>query len=97
MKLLKTALFGESGNDPVLPDDTYGTDEPGFQEGLGGKERVIGKKGKKIQHQAHSGSRENITVIITICADGTALAPAVIFKGEGFQSRWDQENPLGAS
>lgn len=29
---------------------------------------------------------ENITVIVMICADGTALPLAVIFKGENFQS-----------
>ena len=32
----------------------------------------------------------------TICADGTSLAPTVIYKGEAFQTKWLQENPLDA-
>jgi len=32
---------------------------------------------------------------VTICGDGTSTAPAVIYKGEGFQAKWNQHNPLG--
>jgi hypothetical protein len=72
-------------------------DESGFQKGVGQKERVFGASGQKIQHQQRSRDRENITVIITICGDGTSTAPAVIFKGEGFQASWKQNNPVNAS
>jgi hypothetical protein len=48
-------------------------------------------------YQQRSGDRENITVIVTICGDGMTTPPAVIFKGEGFQVSWKQENPLNAS
>lgn len=37
-----------------------------------------------------------MTVIATICGDGTALAPAVIFKGKGYQVQWAENNPLNA-
>jgi hypothetical protein len=80
-----------------IPDElVYGADETGIQSGIGVAERVIGPAGAKIQHQQRSGTRENITVLPTICADGTTVAPTVIYKGEAFQTKWLQENPLDA-
>ena len=80
-----------------IPDElVYGADETGIQTGIGVTERVIGPTGSKIQHQQRSGNRENITVLPTICADGTTIPPTVIFKGEAFQTKWLQENPLDA-
>ncbi|KAI5887752.1 CENP-B protein [Schizophyllum commune H4-8] len=59
---------------------------------------IVGRKSKGRAHQQSGGSRENITVIITICADGTALPPTVIFEGKGYQVSWGlPDNPLGAS
>jgi len=74
----------------------YGADETGIQSGIGVTERVIGPAGAKMQHQQRSGMRENITVLPTICADGTSIAPTVIYKGEAFQTKWLQDNPLDA-
>ncbi|EIN03598.1 CENP-B protein, partial [Punctularia strigosozonata HHB-11173 SS5] len=62
----------------------YAVDETGFQAGEGRTERVIGAAGTYHQHQQRSGGRENMTVIVTICADGTAGPPAVIFKGKAY-------------
>lgn len=81
----------------IPPELHYGTDESGLQKGVGQKIRGLGAAKKKIQHQQRSGDRENITVIVTICGDGTLTAPAVIYKGKGFQAKWKQENPLNAS
>lgn len=80
-----------------IPDElVYGADETGIQSGIGVMERVIGPAGTKLQHQQQSGNRENITVLPTICADGTSVAPTVIYKGEAFQMKWLQDNPLNA-
>jgi hypothetical protein len=80
-----------------IPDElVYGADETGIQSGVGVTERVIGPAGAKMQHQQRSGTRENITVLATICADGTTVAPTVIYKGEAFQTKWLQENLLDA-
>lgn len=80
-----------------IPDElVYGADETGIQSGIGMTEQVIGPAGAEIQHQQRSGTRENIMVLPTICADGTSLAPTVIYKGEAFQMKWIQENPLDA-
>jgi hypothetical protein len=94
---LKDVIEGEEDEDPIAKELTYGVDETGIQEGIGSKERVYGDPTKNFQHQQCSGGRENITVIVTICADGTSLPPAVIFKGENFQTSWKQDNPLKAS
>jgi hypothetical protein len=89
-KLLTEVIEGKGGDDVIPPELIYGVDESGFQKGVGQKERVFGVKGKQAQHQQHSGDRENITVIVTICGDGTSTVPAVIFKGEGYQASWKQ-------
>ena len=81
----------------VDPDCIWAVDETGIQTGMAVKERVIGARGKSIQHQTRQGNWENITVIVLICADGSAIPPAIIYKGEGFLPSWQQDNPLGAS
>jgi hypothetical protein len=90
-------LLKEAREKYNIPDElVYGADETGIQSGIGVTERVIGPAGVKIQHQQRSGTRENITVLPTICADGTSIAPTVIYKGEAFQTKWLQDNPLDA-
>jgi hypothetical protein len=82
---------------PIRDEDTYGSDEIGFQPSRGSKRRAIGAREKKIQHQQGDGGRENTTVIVSICGDGTYLKPTVIFKGKNFDINWVQENPAEAS
>lgn len=88
----------DGSNEEILISNIYGKDESGVQDGVGMNERVFEAKGKGIQHQQRSGGHENITVTCTICADGTSDVPlAVIFKGNGYQCSWKQNNPLNAS
>lgn len=85
-------------NKPIEADCIYGMDESGFQPcGSSSGEKVFGAAGQKQQYEQREGSRETITVLACICADGEALPPAVIYKGEDFQVRWKQDNPLDAS
>jgi hypothetical protein len=83
--LLECVIEGAGGEDVIPPELIWGADESGFQKGIGQHEHVIGGAGKKTQHQQCSRDRENITVLVTICGDGTSHPPAVIYKGEGFQ------------
>jgi hypothetical protein len=76
---------------------TWGSDEAGVNPSIGQRERVMGAKRKGQMYQQIGGGRENTTVIETICADGTALPPAVIFKGRFYQTSWLQANPANAS
>ncbi|CAA7264028.1 unnamed protein product [Cyclocybe aegerita] len=89
-------LHGDEGN-AIAPENTYALDEAGFQaNGDEGEERVIGGVGKNVQYQQQAGTRETTTVIVNICADGTAIPPAVLFSGKGFAVRWKQDNPAEA-
>lgn len=94
-KALEDAL-GNHGT-PIEVDCLWAVDESGFAPGEGRTEWVVGMAGKKLQYQQCSGSHETITIIPTICADGSSIAPVVIFKGKAFNVKWHQNNPLGAS
>jgi len=81
----------------IEEDCIWAADETGFQPGGGVKERVIGPAHIKTQHQQRDGDRENITVMVTICADGDEIPPTVIYKGKTFSTAWHQANTLKAS
>ncbi|EJD39463.1 DDE-domain-containing protein, partial [Auricularia subglabra TFB-10046 SS5] len=76
-------------------------DESGFQISVLMRRMVTGGKTaagpkKKIQHAQSGSNRELVSVIATICADGTAVTPAVIFQGKNLMSSWVVNNPLKA-
>jgi hypothetical protein len=74
--------------------NVYGADESCFMIEMGTKQHVIGMKGKKMQHvigmkgkkMQHvqwDGSRESVTLLVTICAVGTVpMKPTVIFTSK---------------
>lgn len=92
-------ILGNAIEEFTIKDiNEYGVDEVGVQtQGQGERELVLGPRTKAVPYQQRSGTRENITVIATICADGTSLPPAVIFKGGAFQVKWGENNPLNAT
>lgn len=93
-KLLHETIMKNS----IVEENTYATDEIGVTETSGTRERVIGGRRKGPQYQQTGGNRENTTVIVTVCADGSATSPAVIFKGKGYCTNWGaDENPANAS
>lgn len=81
----------------IKEHNTYGVDEVGCQPYGTERERVFGGRKPGPQYQQRTGTRENITVLTTICADGTAPAPAMIFKGSAYQMKWAGNNPANAS
>jgi len=91
---LHAAIEGEEGEEPILEELMYGVDKTGIQQGIGQKEWVYGDPTKSFQHQQHNGGRENITIIATICANGTSTLPAVIYKAETYHLSWKQDNPF---
>lgn len=42
----------------------------------------MGPRDSRCQHLQQGGTKENITVLVTICADGTALPPTIVFKNK---------------
>lgn len=97
MKLLGDTLERGDSGEAIAQECIWAMDETGFQPSGGSRETVIGAAGKKNQYQQRDGNRENITVLVTIGADGTTTPPAVIFKGKGYQTKWKQDNPANAS
>jgi hypothetical protein len=81
----------------VEEECTYSTDEIGTNPAEGQKERVMGGKKSDPQYQQCDRNRKNITIIVTVCANRTSIPPAVIFKGQGFQVKWKQDNPVNAA
>ena len=81
----------------ILPGNIYGMDESGFPPSDQGTQRVIGRRGTKTQHAQVSAEHENVTAIITICADGTVLKPSIIFKGQNIIKKWGDKNVSDAS
>lgn len=81
----------------ILPGNIYGMDESRFPPSDQGTQHVIGRRGTKTQHAQGSADRENVTAIITICADGTVLKPSIIFKGQNIMKKWGDNNVSGAS
>ena len=81
----------------IKKHNIYGMDESGFPPSDQGRTRVVGRRGSKMQHKSGSANRENVTALVTICADGTALRPTIIFKGRNFLKKWGEDNVSGAS
>ncbi|KAF5375698.1 hypothetical protein D9615_009380 [Tricholomella constricta] len=59
-KKLKYMIDGKEDEDPIKPQDIYGTDESGFQDGIGQSERVLGRAGKKGEHFQSTWHQENV-------------------------------------
>lgn len=81
----------------IKEHNIYGMDESGFPPSNQGTQRVVGRRGSKMQHKTGSANRENVTALITICADGTTLNPTVVFKGKNLLKKWGDNNVAGAS
>ena len=81
----------------IRPEDLYGMDETRCPPSDQGTERVCGGRGTKTQHKQGGADCENVTVIVTICANGTTLHPTIIFKGQNFMMKWADNNVANAS
>lgn len=79
----------------INPCNIYNMDEKGFLIGyLQKTRRIFAKKQFEsgiLQGQSHDGNREWITILACVCADGTALPPAIIYPGQNIQDTWLQD------
>lgn len=80
----------------VLAENTYNVDKKGLMIGFMQKSKRIFTKGsyteKKLVGTMQDGNREWITILACICADQTALPPALIYKAVSgnLQDSWLQ-------
>jgi frataxin-like iron-binding protein CyaY len=68
--------------------NVYNMDESGFSIGTINATHIIINKQLRMKYQAQPGRQEWVSVIECICADGTAIPPLVIFRGENLSSSW---------
>jgi hypothetical protein len=99
-KLYFDLLYRKTEEYEVLPENTYNMDEKGFMIGVTGRSKRIFSRAtwemKKKTESIQDGSREWITVLACVGADGTALPPGLVFQGANgnIQSTWVQDiNP----
>jgi hypothetical protein len=80
----------------IHPRNIYNCDETGCPLNVPLRQKVVVSATSGQGRAVSSASKEHITVLEFICADGTALQPVVIFPGKAFLQRWKQVNPLNA-
>src|SRR5258708_6312839 len=89
-KLLKTTLTHHN----ILPKNIYNCDEMGCPLNIPSCQKVIVSATCKSAKTVSSASKDHITVLEFICANGTSTPPIIIFPGKNFMERWRQDNPL---
>jgi hypothetical protein len=62
-------------------ENIYNMDKKGIQLGLGKRVVALVDRDQKTAYQVEDGNCELVTVIETVCADGTALHPSVVYQG----------------
>lgn len=80
----------------ILPENLYNMDEKGLQLGIGARITAMIDRDQQTVYSIEDGNRELVTVIETICADGSVLHPSVIFQGQRRNSEWGRNNPCNA-
>jgi hypothetical protein len=78
----------------ILPKNTYNFDKKGFLIDLARKcKRIMAAAQllmKQLMGASQDGNRENITLMATICADGSRIPPALIYQSDAglIQDTW---------
>ena len=81
----------------IRPEDMYGMDETHMPPEFAQMRRVIAGKGKSVQYEQGGSIKETITVLVTICADGSTLQPNIIFKAKHYAPEWFEGNVADAT
>ena len=90
------ALHGVLNAYPGLPPQNhFGCDESGIMRSGNVRERTVGHCGAKTTHKVNGGSRELITFLPVICADGTLSGYVIIFPGAGIPKGVRKDLPSG--
>lgn len=80
----------------IPAENIYNMDEKGVQLGIGKRiAALIDRSQKSVQH-IEAGDRELVTIIETVCADGSSLPPSVIFEAKRRNLEWGRNNPCNA-
>ena len=80
----------------IVAHNLYNCDETGCLLNVPFHHKVVVSAKSKHTKSVQNASKEHITVLEFICANGSTLPPVVIFPGELLRSNWLQKNPLEA-
>ena len=72
----------------IRQEDVYNMDEKGYAMGIGGKAKVVVSRHDPYAFQTQCGSREWVSTIECISADGRILNHFLIFKGVNYKKDW---------
>ena len=75
--------------------DVYNMDEKGFAVGQAGKQKVVVSKANLNAYMCQNGSREWVSLLECISADGALLPAFVIFKAKTQRKAWMNELERG--
>ena len=81
----------------ITADSIYNWDEKGFLIGIASAtQRIMSLEALhsgRITHASQDGSREFLSLLASICTDGSALPPALIYKGDSntLQDTWVED------
>lgn len=94
--ILEEVVNGKGPDDVIPPENRYNPDEKGVQMGIGARTQVLVDRDQKVVQSTEHGNRDLVTIIETVCADGTSLPPSVIFEGARINMDWGRVNPANA-
>lgn len=80
----------------IKPHNIWNMDEKGILLGLGKSINVIVDRAQKDVNLLEDGNRELVTLIEAFNANGSAISPAAIFKGQRRNLEWGRINPSNA-
>jgi uncharacterized protein YndB with AHSA1/START domain len=93
-KLYFNQLHSKMVQYEIQPYNTYNMDEKGFMIGVTTRsKRVFSRRQwerKEVRAALQDGLREWVTLLATVCADGTALPPGIIYQSDNstLQAPW---------
>jgi hypothetical protein len=92
-KLYFDLLHDKMREHDVQPQHSYNMDEKGFMMGITGRsKRVFSKRQwerNQVRDTLQDGSREWVTLLAAICADGGVLPPGLIYQSKSCELRPD--------
>ncbi|KAF8237737.1 DDE-domain-containing protein [Tricholoma matsutake] len=81
----------------ILPENLYNMDKKNILLGIGARITAMIDCDQQTIYSIEDGNRELVTVIETICADGSVLHPSMIFQGLQRNVEWGHNNPCNVS
>ena len=97
VKSFEDVIEAEIVEAAIAAGNVYAMDETSFNQRNDSLDFRAGPVGQENQYQIGSEQQENITVIVTICGDGSTLSPTIVFAAKNIDEVWYDKNPANAA